>query len=80
MIILEDISFECANMPVAEAAKALKVDSQTVRLLLQSGTVEWGIAYKRTPESRHFSYLISPLGFYQATGFLYQPDKEAQES
>ena len=37
--------FECANIPVAVAAKALKVDAQTVRLLLQSEVVNWGCAY-----------------------------------
>lgn len=33
--------FECANIPIKIAARALKMDSQTVRLLLQSGTVNW---------------------------------------
>lgn len=41
--------FECANIPVAVASKVLKVDCQTVRLLLQSDAVNWGIAYHRTP-------------------------------
>ena len=38
--------FECANIPVAVAAKAIKIDAQTVRLLLQSEAVNWGIAYQ----------------------------------
>ncbi len=66
--------FECANIPVAVAAKALKVDSQTVRLLLQSKAVDWGIAYKRG-NSRQYSYLIYPRKFYEATGFLYKTDQ-----
>ena len=67
-----EVTFECANMPIAAAARALGVDRQTVRLLIQNGLVEWGTAYKRTPASQHFSYLISPLAFYQATGYLYR--------
>lgn len=50
--------FECANIPVAVASKALKVDCQTVRLLLQSGAANWGIAYHRTPKSRMRRYAI----------------------
>ncbi|MCM1325248.1 MAG: hypothetical protein NC094_01360 [Bacteroidales bacterium] len=67
--------FECANIPVAVAAKALKVDAQTVRLLLQSGAVDWGIAYRRKNKSKQFSYLIYPKLFYETTGYIYQPDK-----
>jgi len=68
--------FECANIPVAVASKALKVDCQTVRLLLQSGAVNWGIAYHRTPKSRQYSYLIYPKKFYEKTGFLYKGGTE----
>ncbi len=67
--------FECANIPVAIASKALKVDCQTVRLLLQSGAVNWGIAYRRTPKSRQYSYLIYPKKFYEETGFIYKGGK-----
>ena len=63
--------FECANIPVAEAAKALKVDAQTVRLLLQNGLVSWGTAYKRG-NSKQFSYLIYPKLFYEQTGYIYK--------
>ena len=72
---MAEITFDTANVPVAIAAKALKMDVQTVRLLLQSGAVDWGVAYRRTPKSRQFSYLIYPTLFYEATGFFYQPDK-----
>ena len=71
--------FECGNMPVSAAAKALRVDCQTVRLLIQSGAVEWGTAYKRTPDSSHFSYLISPLAFYHATGYLYRGGADCEQ-
>lgn len=65
------MEFKKANMPVAVAAKALQVDSQTVRVLLQNGLVSWGTAF-RHPGSRNYSYLISPLKFYQETGFLWE--------
>lgn len=74
---MSDISFDTANVPVAVAAKALRMDAQTVRLLLQNNMVSWGIAYKRG-NSKQFSYLIYPRKFYETTGFLYQPDKEVR--
>lgn len=63
--------FNCANVPVVVAAKALKVDAQTVRLLLQNGLVNWGTAYRRTPKSTQYSYLIYPKKFYEETGYIY---------
>lgn len=65
-------TFECANIPVTIAAKALGVDCQTVRLLLQNNVVNWGTAYRRTPNSTHFSYLIYPKKFYETTGYIYK--------
>ncbi len=64
------MEFNKANVSVAVAAKALGMDPQTVRLLLRQGLVTWGCAYKRTPQSRQFSYLISPKRFYEETGVL----------
>lgn len=75
---MTDVIFDCANIPVAVAAQALKMDCQTVRLLLQSGAVDWGIAYKRG-NSRQYSYLIYPRKFYEATGYIYQSDKGVSE-
>lgn len=66
---------DCGNVPVAVAAKVLKMDNQTVRLLLQNGLVNWGIAYKR-PGSRQFSYIIYAKQFYEATGFQYSEKVE----
>lgn len=69
------MEFKKANMPVAIAAKALGVDAQTVRVLCQQNLVDWGAAYKH-PHSRHYSYLISPLKFYQATGYLWEGEDD----
>lgn len=69
------MEFKKANMPVAIAAKALGVDAQTVRVLCQQNLVDWGTTYKR-PHSRRYSYLISPLKFYQATGYLWEGEDD----
>ena len=62
--------FTKGNLKVSEVARVLRVDSQTVRLMLQQGLVSWGCAYKRTPKSRQFSYLISPKRFFEETGVI----------
>lgn len=66
---------ECGNVPVSVAAKVLKMDSQTVRLLLQNKMVDWGIAFKR-PGSRQYSYLIYSQRFYELTGYSYRGKEE----
>ena len=68
---MSEVTFNCANVPVAVAAKALKVDGQTVRLLIQNNLVSWGICFKRG-KSKQFTYLIAPKKFYEETGFVYQ--------
>lgn len=68
---MANITFDCANVPVAVCASVLHVDAQTVRLLLQNKLVDWGIAYKRG-NSKKFSYLIYPKKFYEATGYVYK--------
>lgn len=66
----ENPKFTKANLKISEVARALHVDQQTVRLMLQQGVVPWGCAYKRTPKSRQYSYLISPKKFFEETGVL----------
>ncbi len=46
--------FECANIPVAVASKALKVDCQTVKAVASKWRSNWGIAYHRTPRADIF--------------------------
>lgn len=69
---MSTITFETANIPISVAAEALKMDCQTVRLLLQNNLVDWGIAFKRG-NSKQFTYLIYPKKFYETTGFVYKP-------
>ncbi len=66
----ETPKFVKGNLKISEVAQALHMDQQTVRLMLQQGIVPWGCAYKRTPKSRQFSYLISPKRFFEETGVM----------
>lgn len=66
---------EYGNVPVAVAAQVLKMDCQTVRLLLQNKLVDWGIAYKR-PGSKMYSYIIYAQKIYELTGYSYREKKE----
>lgn len=61
---------QCGVVPIATAAKILKMDSQTLRLLLQNKMVDFGIAYKR-PGSKQYSYIIYAEPFYKLTGYRY---------
>lgn len=61
------MKFEKANLSVSEVAAVMHTDPQTIRVMIQQGIVPWGRAWKR-PGSGHYSYLISPQGFYEATG------------
>ena len=63
------MKFEKANLSVAEVAAVMHTDPQTIRVMIQQGIVSWGKAWKR-PGSRHYSYLIRPQGFYEATGVV----------
>lgn len=56
------------RISVSTAAKVLKMDAQTVRLLLRQDEVPWGVAYKR-PGSNQYSYLIYAEPFKKLTGY-----------
>lgn len=63
------------RISVKTAAKVLKMDAQTVRLLIRQNQVSWGVAYKR-PGSTQFSYLIYAEPFRQFTGFEFEKGDE----
>lgn len=63
---------ERGTIPIAVAAEVLRVDKQTLRLLLQNQLVDFGFAYKR-PGSKQFSYIIFAEPFYQLTGYRQEP-------
>ena len=68
---MSEVIFECASVPVAVAAEALKMDAQTVRLLLRNNLVDWGICYQ-LENSKKYCYLIYPKKFYETTGYMYK--------
>ena len=63
------------RISVSTAARVLKMDTQTVRLLLRQGEVPWGVAYTR-PGSNQYSYLIYAEPFRQLTGYREVGDME----
>ena len=67
-MISENSVFNYANVTIKEAAEALGLDQQTVRILIQNKLVPWGTCFKM-PNSTHFTYLISPKAFYEETGY-----------
>lgn len=55
------------TLKVDQVAKILKVDNQTVRYLINSGKVGWGIAFQ-LPGSKRTKYLIFRDRFVSDTG------------
>lgn len=47
-------------MNVKEAATLLGVSESTIRLGLQQGVFDFGVAFKRSPTSRQYTYVIFP--------------------
>lgn len=62
-------NFTKANLTVQEVAKVMRKDPQVVRIMIQNGLVPWGQCIKM-PGSSQYSYLISPLKFWQETGVI----------
>lgn len=69
--IFQELVFDAASVPVETAAKALGIDKQTLRVMLQNNMFDFGKAVK-LPGSNRYSYWISPRLFWLATGFVYQ--------
>lgn len=63
------------RISVSTAAKVLRMDAQTVRLLLRQGEVSWGKAFK-VSGSKQYSYLIYSEPFRQLTGYKEAGDEE----
>lgn len=63
------------RVPIRTAAKVLKMDQQTVRVLLQRGEVSWGECL-RLPGSRKNSYIIYAKPFFELTGYRAEEEWE----
>lgn len=69
--IFQEPVFDSASIPVEVASKAMGIDKQTLRVMLQNNMFEWGKAIKM-PNSSQYTYWISPRLFWLATGYIYQ--------
>lgn len=69
--IFQEPVFDSASIPLDVVARALSLDKQTIRIMLQQGLVDWGIAFK-LPKSTQYTYIVYPRAFWLATGFIYQ--------
>ena len=63
--------FDGANVPVAVAAKVMKKDKQFIRQGIVQGLLKFGVAFKKEG-STEYDYYISPMKFWQETGYVYR--------
>lgn len=75
-VYLEVPKFSGENVPVAVAARVMKKDPQFIRQGLIKGFLTFGTAYKKERNTQ-YSYYISPMKFWQETGYVYE-GKEAE--
>lgn len=59
------------RVKVEDAARFLRMDAQTLRLMIQKGMIPGATCFKRG-RSRQYTYLILAKPFSEATGFCYQ--------
>lgn len=67
--------FETANLTIQEVADAMGMDTQSIRVMIRENLVPWGTAIKK-PGSTKYTYLISPVKFYEATGWKKNVESE----
>ena len=69
-IYLEVPTFTGENVPVNVAASVMKKDPQFVRQGLILGLLSFGVAFKKEG-STQYDYYISPIKFWEETGYVY---------
>jgi len=69
-VYLEYPEFTGENVPIAVAARVMKKDQQFIRQGIVQGVLKFGVAFKKEG-STQYDYYISPLKFWQETGFIY---------
>lgn len=65
--------FTGANVPVAVAAKVMRKDKQFIRQGIIQGLLKFGVAFKKEG-SNEYDYYISPIKFWQETGYIYNEE------
>lgn len=69
-IYFEVPEFDGSNVPVAVAAKVMRKDKQFIRQGIIQGLLKFGVAFKKEG-SNEYDYYISPMKFWQETGYVY---------
>jgi len=67
--------FTGRNVPIAEIAKAMGKDAQYIRVALQRGLLNFGIAMKME-NSSEFSYYCSDRKVWEETGYFRDATQE----
>lgn len=67
--------FTGRNVPIAEIAKAMGKDAQYIRVALQRGLLNFGIAMKME-NSSEFSYYCSDRKVWEETGYFRDTTQE----
>ena len=63
--------FPAENIPVDIAASIMGKDSLFIREAMKRGIIDIGVCYKKEGSSQ-YDFYISPLKFYQLTGYFYK--------
>lgn len=74
-VYLEVPEFSGENVPVAVAARVMKKDQQFIRQGIIQGILKFGVAFKKDGSSQ-YDYYISPMKFWQETGYVYGGELE----
>ncbi len=74
-VYLEVPEFSGENVPVAVAARVMKKDQQFIRQGIIQGILKFGVAFKKDGSSQ-YDYYISPMKFWQETGYVYDGAEE----
>lgn len=74
-VYLEVPEFTGENVPISVAARVMRKDPQFVRQGIILGFLEFGTAFKKDGSSQ-YDYYISPMKFWQETGYVYCGEKE----
>lgn len=69
-VYLEVPKFTGENVPVPVAARVMRKDQQFIRQGIIQGILKFGVAFKKDGSSQ-FDYYISPIKFWQETGYVY---------
>lgn len=67
-------NFSGKNVPVNVAAKAMGKSPMFVRIGLQRGILQFGVAIKTSDDHQQYDYYISPKLFADYTGYLHNEE------